>query len=60
MDMDLKKDFYSVMECACATGVSYSAILEDIHSGKIRYVKFGRLYRIPRAALMDYIKLRKS
>ena len=48
-------DILTVEECCEALRVGYNAIYELLNSGKLRGYRNGRVWRIPKAALKDYI-----
>lgn len=46
----------TVEELARILAISKNTAYELVRSGKIRSVKIGRTYRIPKAALEEYLK----
>ena len=50
-----EKDFYSINEIAEHLGVSVKSIRRYVAAGELDSIKIGSTYRIPRAALLDFI-----
>ena len=48
-------DILTVEECCEALRVGYNALYELLNSGKLRGYRNGRVWRIPKAALKEYI-----
>jgi excisionase family DNA binding protein len=49
-------DFYTVKQVAKILQVHWQTILNYIKAGKLKAVKLGKGYRIPKEALNDFIK----
>ena len=52
--MEIKKDYYSIRELCQQYSMSQSTVYSMIHAGKIRAVKIGRCWKIPKA---DFLQL---
>lgn len=50
---------YTREEAAAALGIGLTKLKEMIHSGEIRSVKIGRLRRITKSSLEEYLQLRE-
>lgn len=50
-------DVVSIAELQSMLRISRNTAYELVRSGKIRSVKIGRTYRIPRAAVEDYLNV---
>lgn len=50
-----ERDFYSIDEIAAHLGMSVKSIRRHVAAGTLDSVKIGTTYRIPRAALLDFI-----
>ena len=48
-------DILSVEEACEALRVGYNAMYELLNSGKVKAFKNGRVWRIPKASLQEYI-----
>ena len=48
-------DILTAEECCEALRVGYNAVYELLNSGKLRGYRNGRVWRIPKAALKEYI-----
>ena len=48
-------DILTVEECCEALRMGYNAIYELLNSGKLKGYRNGRVWRIPKAALKEYI-----
>ena len=49
-------DVLKVEEACEALKIGYNAMYELLNTGKIKGYKNGRVWRIPKAALMEYIQ----
>jgi excisionase family DNA binding protein len=49
--------FFTVAEVAATLRVSKMTIYRLIHSGELRAVRFAHTYRVPRAAVEEYISM---
>lgn len=49
-------DVLTVEEACEALKIGYNAMYELLNTGKIKGYKNGRVWRIPKAALMEYIQ----
>lgn len=52
--METEKDYYSIKELCQRYAMSQSTVYSMIHTGKIRAVKIGRCWKIPKA---DFLQL---
>ena len=50
-------DVLSPEETAKALGVSTKTVYLHLQSGKIKHIKMGRSYKIPKVHLLTYLKL---
>lgn len=53
--LDTYDDILSVEEACEALKVGYNAMYELVNSGKVKAYKNGRVWRIPKPALIQYI-----
>lgn len=53
--MSLEKDFFTPYECANKLNVNIMSVYRWIKSGKMKAYRFGRVYRISKKALKNYI-----
>ena len=49
-------DFLNVEEACEALKIGYNAMYELLNTGKLRGYRNGRVWRIPKAALVEYIR----
>ena len=52
--METEKDYYSIKELCQQYSMSQSTVYSMIHAGKVRAVKIGRCWKIPKA---DFLQL---
>ena len=52
-----KEEFFlSIKKVAEVLSVSKTTILNKIKSGEIKYIKVGKLYKIPKESVIEYIE----
>lgn len=52
----MEKEFYTCKEVAARYGVCEDSVWSWIRSGKLKALKIGRNYRIPKEALAEFEK----
>lgn len=52
------EDFYSVAEIARSMGVSKRTVCDWIHDGRLKAVRPGNAFRVPKSAFDDFLKSR--
>ena len=52
-----KEDFFlSIKKVSEILYVSKTTILKKIKSGEIKYIKIGKLYKIPKESIIEYVE----
>ena len=52
-----KEDFFlSIKKVSEILYVSKTTILNKIKSGEIKYIKIGKLYKIPKESIIEYVE----
>lgn len=54
--MNFTKDYYTAPEVSKLLGVHYQSVMNWVRSGKLRAVKLGRVWRISKEALAEFVK----
>ncbi len=54
--MNLTKEYYTLNEVAALLSCHYQSVRTWIRTGKLKAVKIGRVYRVSKEAIEDFVK----